>query len=73
MKLCRTVVVLKLMPVEGWSSSSFTHHDLQRSMTCSVTLHGLYVAAVPKFFHLPVIPLIVDCGVSNRMKFNELT
>ncbi len=72
MKLCRTVVVLILMPVEGWSSSTFTHH-LQRSMTCSVTLHGLYVAAVPKFFHLPVIPLIVDCGVSNRMKFNELT
>ncbi len=58
-----------IMPVEVWSSSAlatFKHHDPQCSMTCSVTVHGLYVVSIPKRFHSPVLALIVDCGVSNR-------
>ncbi len=68
------------MPVEVWTLQLWnqqkggdsyvpsTHSVTERSH--SVTSHGLslhgWVAAVPKFFHFPIISLTVDRGISRR-------
>ncbi len=80
-----TDFVLILMPVEVWYSSALESAErwwLYRPYTSlgdhrSVTLPGLllrcWIAAFPKCFHFPIIPLTADAEYETEMKFHKLT